>query len=61
MRLNDAEPTPMYSGSSDETGSGKEDDNSMGLHGGDDDSLLLLDTANNDQRQIMDSTSPRMT
>ena len=63
MRLNDAEPTPMYS-SSDETGTGEKDDETegMGLHRGGDDMLLSLHEArDSDRRQIMDSTLPGMT
>ena len=65
MRLNDAEPTPMYNSSSDETGTGEEDGeiDGMGLHhrGGDDVLLSLHEANDSDQRQIMDSTSPGMT
>ena len=63
MRLNEAEPTPMYSSSSDETGTGEEDGEidgmGMGLHRGGDDVLLSLHEAkDSDRHRIMDSTSP---
>ena len=45
MRLSDTKPTPMYSGSSDETGTSDEDGEGMGLLGGGDDSLLSLPEA----------------
>ena len=46
MRLNEAEPTPMYSSSGDETGTGEEDGEidgmGMGLHRGGDDVLSRI-------------------
>lgn len=64
MRLNDAKPTPMYSSSGDETGTGEEGDETegMGLRRRGDDVLLSLHEAKDSgRRQIMDSTSPGMT
>ena len=55
MRLNDAEPTPMYNSSSDETGTGEEDGeiDGMGLHRGSDVLLSLHEAKDSNRRQII--------